>query len=387
MEFDLAPRTLLLTVAGSHAYGMATPESDLDIRGVAVAPLGYYTGFLHRFQQTSVPGDFYWQRLREIWSHQDLVFHLNKWPEAEHAKDFQVMDIQKFCKLASDGNPNVLEQLFLPYDCIIGMRVAFTRIWRMRDVFLSKKVRHTFAGYAYSQIKRIRGHRRWLQDPPKKPPERGDFGLPASSLIPKDQWQAAESMVQKRIEEWMLNPEEEIPVTVLTRMQEALTDLVATISHDQDPELVMFRAAGRQLGLDDNFIHLLDCERRFRAAKRDWKQYQTWLLERNPARAEMEARFGYDCKHAAHVVRLSRCCEELLTTGQLHVDRRGRDADELLAIRRGAWTYEKLEEFAEAIDRRMDVLYKDPKCPLPHEPDRKAIDRACARIVETFPET
>lgn len=47
----LNPRTILLTKHGSQAYGTSTPESDLDVKGVAVAPRECYLGFLRRFEQ------------------------------------------------------------------------------------------------------------------------------------------------------------------------------------------------------------------------------------------------------------------------------------------------------------------------------------------------
>lgn len=39
MEFDIAHHTILLVISGSHAYGMARPESDIDVRGVAIPPM------------------------------------------------------------------------------------------------------------------------------------------------------------------------------------------------------------------------------------------------------------------------------------------------------------------------------------------------------------
>ncbi len=38
----LPQRTIFLTRAGSHAYGLATPESDVDIRGVVIPPQEYF---------------------------------------------------------------------------------------------------------------------------------------------------------------------------------------------------------------------------------------------------------------------------------------------------------------------------------------------------------
>ena len=49
---------------------------------------------------------------------------------------------------------------------------------------------------------------------------------------------------------------------------------------------------------------------------------------------------GHPANWALHLVRLLRMGIEILTTGDLQVWRH--DADELLAIRNGAWTYEQL---------------------------------------------
>jgi hypothetical protein len=54
--------------------------------------------------------------------------------------------------------------------------------------------------------------------------------------------------------------------------------------------------------------------------------------------AEDEVKYGYDCKHAYHFVRLIRMCKKILTTGKVIVKRL--DLDELLHIRNGSWTYD-----------------------------------------------
>ena len=51
MDFDLKERTVLLTIAGSRAYGMATETSDVDVKGVCIAPRSYRDGFRNKFEQ------------------------------------------------------------------------------------------------------------------------------------------------------------------------------------------------------------------------------------------------------------------------------------------------------------------------------------------------
>lgn len=67
-----------------------------------------------------------------------------------------------------------------------------------------------------------------------------------------------------------------------------------------------------------------------------------------------------NCKHAMHLVRLMRIGEEVLTTGQYNVKRA--DADELLSIRNGAWTFEQTIEYANYMDDLIiNKLYKETK--------------------------
>lgn len=111
-------------------------------------------------------------------------------------------------------------------------------------------------------------------------------------------------------------------------------------------------------------MRTLDAEKRYALALKQWQQYQRWQRERNPARAELEAKFRYDPKHAMHLVRLLRMCEEILSGRGVLVRRP--DAEELRAIRQGAWSYEQLVEWAEAQDAKCAALYETS--PLPHSP-------------------
>lgn len=70
--------------------------------------------------------------------------------------DIVVYDLRKFVKLAMDANPNVLEYLFMPEDCILHTTPEFQQLVELRSHFLSKKAKHTYLGYATQQLKQLR---------------------------------------------------------------------------------------------------------------------------------------------------------------------------------------------------------------------------------------
>jgi uncharacterized protein len=92
---------------------------------------------------------------------------------------------------------------------------------------------------------------------------------------------------------------------------------------------------------------------------------------RNPARAVLESRHGYDTKHAMHACRLLRTGVEILSTGEVHVRRP--DALWLRSIREGALSYDELRRWVQGqLDAVPDLVAGSP---LPAEPDEGAADR------------
>ncbi len=138
-------------------------------------------------------------------------------------------------------------------------------------------------------------------------------------------------------------------------------------------------SAARRVGLDDNFIYLMQKEREYTSKKREWDQFKNWERTRNKDRASLEAKYGYDTKHGYHLVRLIRMCREILTTGKVIVKRP--DFEELLAIRNGAWECDYLIEWADQQDKELDELYKTCNV-LPKMPDSDYLDRLNIELVE-----
>jgi predicted nucleotidyltransferase len=375
---DLCAHTELLVVAGSRAYGMHRPDSDVDVRGVLVAPRGTYHGILDRIEQVDAPAEIAvlapWLRPEE----REVV--------AATKLEGTVFEVRKFVTLTGESNPNLLDVLFCRDDEVRHVTSAGQRLRAQRNLFLSRKVRYTFAGYAAAQLRRIEGHRKWLLDPPVAPPERAAYGLPQTTLLPADQLGAAMATVRKQIDRWELDLAN-VPEATILHVQEqvarALGEVRVALGFDSVDQ-AKFVAAGRTVGLDDNLVEVMQRERAYEAAARHWRQYREWQTQRNPARAALEAAHGYDTKHAAHLVRLLRMGAEILRTGEVHVWRGpggADDAHELLAIRAGEWRYDDLVGWATSQDRVLDALAA--ASPLPKVPDRQALHALCVELVES----
>ncbi len=346
----LPERTILWTTAGSRAYGTHRPDSDVDMRGICVPPRRYRDGILEKFEQCEGPWD------------DDL--------------DASIYGIQKFAKLAAECNPNVIELLFGdPEDALINAHGAL--LVENRDLFLSQKARDRFRGYAMAQLKRIRTHRGYVLNPLVAPPDRADFGLEAQPVIDTEQRKAAFASIRKKIDSWEIDFGE-LDAAAKIRVFEQIKESLGERYHGSSRE---FYTAGNSLGFETNFLEELDKERRFKQAVKKWKQYQDWKKNRNPARAAMEARFGYDGKHALHLVRLMTMCREILT-GQGVIVRRP-DAEFLKGLLRGEWSYEQLLEWADQQDKELLTL----KSPLPKKPNFKRIDELVQGIIQEHNKT
>lgn len=341
---------VLLYRAGSRAYNCHTETSDDDYRGVFIPPKEYYLGFNKKIEN----------------------IRLSK-PEP----DVDLFELTKFFKLTAGNNPNVIESLWIdPEDLVFVSKTAESLI-NERDAFLSKKIYHTFRGYAVSQLHRLKLHKDWFDNPIQKAPERSDFGLAAMPMIPKSQLDAIEAAVFKEVNKFNFDFLDDLSPDQRIGMKEIMQEILVSMKVSLDD---LYTAAARNLGANDNLIEIMKQERLFKRAQENWKNYKRWCEERNPARAELEAKYKYDTKHAYHCVRLMKMCEEILTTKQVIVKRP--DREELLFIRNGGWTFEQLENFMHTQDEKCKKLYEVSN--LPHGCDLVYLDNLCVKILSSM---
>jgi len=88
---------------------------------------------------------------------------------------------------------------------------------------------------------------------------------------------------------------------------------------------------------------------------------------------------GMDSKFLYHLVRLACECEQILTTGELDLQR---DRELYKAIRRGEWTLEKLEEWFGEKEKELEKLYHARPDHLPWGPDEDAIKTVLMSCLE-----
>jgi len=97
-------------------------------------------------------------------------------------------------------------------------------------------------------------------------------------------------------------------------------------------------------------------------------------------RKALVEKFGYDTKNAAHLIRLLRMAIEFLGDGRMQVSRP--DAKELLQIKAGAWSLEKVKKEAEELFKLSKEAFVRSK--LPSEPNRRDVNQLCVNVIETF---
>lgn len=334
---------LVKHLAGSHAYGTSLSTSDTDYRGVFVAdPVHVRTPFF---------------RVDEV--------------EVTSEEDTKLYELSNFMKLALDCNPNVVETLWVDMKDVVAVHPAYMLLREAAPKLLNRKVAFTTSGYALAQLKRIRGHNKWINNPqPTAKPEPVDFVAMVQHFTQKDELPVMPRDFTLRAFQfdYRLVPFGK-DTFGLYKMEHYSPFNVATGNLNDD-----FEDTSRAgLGAPRFVVKFNRAE--YEDAKVRWEQYWTWKKNRNEKRSVLEEQFGYDTKHAMHLVRLLRMGYEAVTEGVLRARRP--DADELLAVRNGAWSYEEVVAYAEMMDAKVRAAVETS--PLPQKPDTKL---AAALVLE-----
>lgn len=316
-----ASTILFECIAGSRAYGTTTSTSDEDIRGIFGVPAGAYLDLVRPVDQVSDErGNVVYYSLRRV------------------------------VELVAQANPNILELLFMPDDCVLKTSHEMRLLIEHRHSFISKQCADTHAGYAMSQIKKARGQNKWVNNPrPIDPPRKEDFCF----VVP---WVGSNSAATPARPVALNSVGWKLDEYHAARLEHARDTY--RLYHYGDKARGVFRGdvlacesipqadeATRFAGL------LLYNEAAWKQALVDHQNYWTWRRERNDARWQQQERgeLDFDAKNMMHTVRLLLSGRSLMESGKPIVRFEGEQLALLMSIREGRLSFDEIMAIAQDV--------------------------------------
>ncbi|WP_126246272.1 DNA polymerase beta superfamily protein [Chitinophaga rhizosphaerae] len=334
---------LFEALSGSRAYGLATPSSDTDMKGVFYLP-------------------------------RHLFFSGEYVPQVANASNDAVYyELGRFVELLCKNNPNMLELLCTPASAVNFRHPLMDAF--PKEMFFSKLAEETFAGYAWSQIGKAKGLNKKINNPE---PETRKTVIDCCYVTAGGKTVALAA--------WLRATRRRAEFCGLTAMPH--TKGLYALYYDENAG---YRGIVSSADSDDVHgspvakgttpeAYLFFNQEAYSAHCRSYAAYWKWVSERNEARftGNQAHGKGFDAKNMMHTTRLLRMAHELFTEGELPVWRH--DREELLAIKRGERDYDELLREAEAL--MATIASAARKSPLPDKPDTDAARKALAAVRE-----
>ena len=352
-RLEAEQHTILLSLSGSRLYGTYMESSDYDYKGIFIAPPEHKLG-LQTVEQCDGKAFF----------------------DAGAAKLFEILDgtdtvlyeLKRFFQLAIKANPNVIEPLFAPRCAIKECTSVGYSLLANRQMFVSDKLVSALLGYADGQLYRLRQHKAWLDKGEIEKPVLTDFlpdGCP--SILGKQELNALYQLIWLQFKDKAELLDEESKAFLLERIQ-----VKNSFNSQGLSDLLLATCSGKAKAA----VQLLQGSQSYASTMKQYKSYCHWKNNRNPERAALEAKCGYDSKHAMHLIRLLQMAYKAKTTGKIDVQVTGSPLQYLMQIRRAEvpWEAVKLEA-----DRLLADI-KSAKSVLPKKPDYAACNELLLSI-------
>lgn len=414
---------ILLHVAGSRLYGTYTDKSDWDYRGIFIASNNTKLGFLNKVEQ--LEGEEVCNTLIEQCG-LDII----------PSKDFVIYEINRFFELAMECNPNIMDTLFHNKEYVIYENKIGEYVKEHAGMFMSQRAKHTFSGYAFAQLKRIKSHNKWINEFPdtdliiqalkvegeaknidfywisdnygpdiaekimERPENRTnpicisyeDFIIKYQDTIPE----MTKYRLPRLIDYVNFMDLKGMPIDLTGEYDEGKTyfDLLTTYGSFRTlgHSMLAVYDEGRGLFSADGFLKRNDPEHigeyigilkinhnEFKRDRDHVGQMWHWKANRNVDRGSLEDQFGYDTKHASHLARLLSAASYILKHGVFQPTLTGEELKLVKDIRAGVYEYEWVLNYAAEQEKTLDEEYS--KSQIRHSIDRVAINDLLLEII------
>ena len=304
----LGNNIILLGLGGSHAYGTNVEGSDLDLRGCAL------------------------NSKSEILTNENFEQFVNE------DTDTTIYAFNKLITLLSNVNPNTIELLGLNKNQYLHISPIGQELHDNKKIFLSKRVIHSFGGYATAQLRRLDN-------------------------------KAARLVGQAQREQHILNSINNASYDFKTKY--------FPLGENDKIKLYLDDAVNEEFD-KEIFMDIKLTHYPLRDYKSMWSEMQNIVRDYNKigSRNSKAIEHGKLAKHMMHLVRLYLMAFDILEKGEI-VTYREKDHDYLMSIRNGKYLDENnqpIHEFFEIVDEYEKRLeYDKNNTDLPDKPDYKSI--------------
>lgn len=344
---DLRERGLIILecISGSRAYGLDTPSSDTDIKGVFILPKEEYYGLTYTPQVSNETND--------------IVFY----------------EFGRFMELLSLNNPNILELLNTPESAIIYKHPFLNEI--NSELILSKLCNNTFGKFALSQVKKAKGLKKKIVNPVAK--ERKSVlsfcfvnfdkgAIPLLKYLEIKGWQQEHCglvNIPHMKDVYGLYYSDQLGFSGVLRGKDSNDICLSSIPKGTEQEaLLYFNRNG------------------YSTYCKEYREYWDWVDKRNDDRYKNTKSHGknYDSKNMMHVFRLLEMAIEIGNEQRVNVVRPNRDF--LLDIKAGKFEYAELLNMADLKRTEMESAFENSS--LPHKPDLELINELTYKLRDKF---
>lgn len=334
---DLKENNLIILecLSGSKAYGLDTPTSDTDIKGVFILPKKDYYGLDYIPQISN--------------STNDIVYY----------------EFGRFMELLSVNNPNILELLNTPKESIFIKHPIFDEI--DSSLILSKLCKNTFGKFAISQIKKAKGLKKKIVNPIDK--DRKSvlsfcFVHHNQGSIPLIKFLEKNNLKQENC--GLINIAHMKNVFALFHGENIGYKGIIKDNNSNDISLSSIPKEEKEIAL------LYFNKDGYSTYCKEYKEYWDWVENRNEERYQNTKSHGknYDSKNMMHTFRLLEMAIEIAIEKRINVKRTNRNY--LLDIKAGKFEYDDLVNKANQLQNEMEKAFANSD--LMDKPDREKIN-------------